>query len=590
MADDKSRGNDDKSAAQGRRPFATLDLKATEIKVTPVASMATAATSMASKATTPRPIGPVPVPLPARAYWTSQMQAAGAAAQSGVSRPSGAPTAPGGGAGGTAGGNGGSGSGGSGGAERAIPAAAAPRRGGNFFTHLAAGVVGGLLALVAADQYMQRSGIGQNGDLSATAQRLRAIEKNLQDTGNAADLARRVDELERTAKVIPELKEAQTKFVADTKATLAASASDAGSPELITRLAGVEQQLQAMKDAGANDPNAGRLEQLAALTGKVADLETSLATQLNDLRKSVSADVDARVMSAATASEAAKSGTVRLDRDLATVKSDTARIEEQIGALQRQADKLSSAYKSFETRDEQLKEHIDDVGAKAAKMSDVTAAVEPIAGQLSTLKDNLAELQAAEAERKASAERVVTALELQNLKRTIDRGDNFDAELQSVRQAGGEKLDLSALEKQKAAGVATVQDLQKEFRAAANAIIDAEQEPADSGVVDKLLAGAKSIVRVRKINHAPDDVSVEAIVGRMQVAMDEGRLADVLEQAKSLSADAQAAARPFLDKVAARVSVDTAIAKLEDDLKSSITPSPAGGEPGAPAAGEGKSN
>ena len=65
---------------------------------------------------------------------------------------------------------------------------------------------------------------------------------------------------------------------------------------------------------------------------------------------------------------------------------------------------------------------------------------------------------------------------------------------------------------------------------------------------------------MRKVNHTPDDKSAEAIVGRMETALKEGRLADVLGEAKQLSPKAHAAAQPFIDRVAARVSVDTAVA------------------------------
>ncbi len=43
--------------------------------------------------------------------------------------------------------------------------------------------------------------------------------------------------------------------------------------------------------AAETEPDGGRLPQLAAITGKIAELETSLATELTALRASVSDDV-----------------------------------------------------------------------------------------------------------------------------------------------------------------------------------------------------------------------------------------------------------------------------------------------------------
>ncbi len=58
----------------------------------------------------------------------------------------------------------------------------------------------------------------------------------------------------------------------------------------------------------------------------------------------------------------------------------------------------------------------------------------------------------------------------------------------------------------------------------------------------------------------------------MQVALNDGRLGDVLETSKDLSQPAQDAARPFLDRLNARVGVDSTLAQLEAQLKSSIAP------------------
>ena len=83
------------------------------------------------------------------------------------------------------------------------------------------------------------------------------------------------------------------------------------------------------------------------------------------------------------------------------------------------------------------------------------------------------------------------------------------------------------------------------------------------------------MVRVRKVDHAPDDKSAEAVVGRMETALKEARLSDVLAESKSLSPKAQAAAQPFLEKVTARVTVDNAVGAIEDQLKTSLSSAPA---------------
>ena len=93
---------------------------------------------------------------------------------------------------------------------------------------------------------------------------------------------------------------------------------------VLARVAKLEEQLNDMSTAAAKDPQSGRLPQLAALTGKVVDLESTINTQLDALRKSVTQEVDSRLATTNETSEAAKSGTVRIDRDLAALKTRAA--------------------------------------------------------------------------------------------------------------------------------------------------------------------------------------------------------------------------------------------------------------------------
>ena len=80
---------------------------------------------------------------------------------------------------------------------------------------------------------------------------------------------------------------------------------------------------------------------------------------------------------------------------------------------------------------------------------------------------------------------------------------------------------------------------------------------------------------MRKTNHRPDDKSIEAVVSRMEIALNEDRLGDVLQEAKSLPAPAQDAAQDFLAKVQARDAVDRALASVETQLKASLAAAPA---------------
>lgn len=550
MADEKSGAGSNGGA--GKKPYATLDLKATEVKVTPVKPSATAQSSSAAS-------GEVPRPAAARTYADEPKSDAkatsGASKSDNKSNASATSSAP-------------------GAAMREEPGIVVQKRGG-FFSHLAAGIVGGALAFGAVvwalAQLDMQNGVDQK--VTDLSQRLATVEKAESSAPPPPDLSgiqSKIASLENATQKIPSLIESQARLVAETKAALASAASDAGQPQLIERISKIEDRLKAMADAGVNDPNATRIEQIAALTGKVSDLETSLATQLTALRTNVTKDVESRIQSATEASETARAGTQRIDKDVAGLKTDGVRMEEGISALKSTTDHIAADLKVTQDQLQSLKTALDGLRTASAKPADIAAAVQPIDQKIAALDKSVQTVVEGDAARKASAQRVVLALELQNLQRALDSGHNFSAQLADVKKVAGSQFDLSALEKLQETGVPTMPELTKEFRGAADKAIDADSEPEDASVVDRLWAGAKSVVRVRRIDLKSDDKSTEAVIGRMQVALADGRLADVVDQAKELSPKAHDAMQPFLEKVAARVSVEAALQNLNSQLKSSI--------------------
>ncbi len=564
MADDKSNAGPgagaDTNAGSAKRPYATLDLKATEVNVPPVKAGSSAAGSSATGAEVPRPAA-------ARSYAGGTEDASEPKSEARMQSESSKSEKP------KAGSSASASSASAASAAKDDAKVVVQKRGG-FFSHLAAGVVGGVLALSAYQWALPQLGLQETEDQnSALSQRLAAVEKAQSKSAPTQDLSgieSRLGDLENATKKIPAITESQSRLVAETKAALASAASDAGSPQLIERIGKVEDRLKALADAGVNDPNANRVEQLAALTGKVSDLETSLATQLTALRQNVAKDVDGRVQAATEAAEAARAGTQRIDKDVAGLKTDEVRIEEEVGAVKTTTDHIAADLKLAQDDTQNLKTAFEGLKTAAAKPADIAAAVQPLSDRTAAIEKSVQDVVQADAQRQESAERVVLALELQNLRRALDSGQNFSAQLADVKKIAGNKIDLAALEKLQDTGVPSLADLTKDFHTAADNAIDADSEPENASVVDRLWAGAKSVVRVRRIDLKADDKSTEAIVGRIQVALNDGRLADILEAAKDLSPKAQDAARSFLDKVAARVSVDTALADLESQLKSSI--------------------
>jgi outer membrane murein-binding lipoprotein Lpp len=463
------------------------------------------------------------------------------------------------------------------------PRAPAKSAGQGFFTHLAAGVAGGIMALLAADLLASQLGFGGSADpggTSALQQRIVALEAGSKQTAPALTARLEAAEgklakLDRLGSSVERLRRGQDALTRDVKALDAKVGAESDSGNAEARVSKLEEQLAAMSAAAERNPDGGGLPQLANLTGKIADLEQTMTTQLDALRKSVNAELDTRLAAATEAGETAKSGTQRIDRELAGIKADTAQLATRLNPLEAQSERAAATLQSTQEELTRLKVDLNARLPTFAKPEDVTAAVTPLAGKLSALEQDVQGVVKSEGDRKATAGRIVMSLELANLKRAIDRGKGYAPELAQARKLSDGSLDLAPLARFESTGVPTLAELRQDFKAVAFKMIDAEQAPAEGSIVDRLLAGARSVVRVRKISHEADDRSVEAVVARMEAALGEDRLDDVLDEAKTLPQPAQDAAQDFLAKVEARNAVDRALATVESQLKASLV-APAG--------------
>jgi hypothetical protein len=287
--------------------------------------------------------------------------------------------------------------------------------------------------------------------------------------------------------------------------------------------------------------------------------------------------MEMRVAAISEASEAARTGVQRIERDLTGAKAEVSRIGQRADVLKAAQDRVDQTLRTLQTDEGSLKASFEefrtDTDTKLrslAKPADIASAVTPLQGRLSTLDQSVQSVVQAEDERKANAERIVLALELGSLKRALERGGNYAAELAAVKKAGAGRIDLTALEAYQNSGLPTQTELVRDFRGVANAILDADAEQPDASLVDRLLSGARTIVRVRKVAPAVDDKSTEAIVARMENALRDGRLTDVLDEAKRLPAKAALPAHDWLKRVEARQSVDAGVAKIDAALKASL--------------------
>jgi hypothetical protein len=468
---------------------------------------------------------------------------------------------------------------------------------GRFVSHTLAGIVGGFLALLGADTLAPQLGqlglpVGSSQQANEQlGQRIAALEvqsqKSATQSGDSAKLtaaldgvSQRVAELEKLKGQVAQLSEAQAQLKSEADALakqLAEAPGGSASAAPDPRIAKLEERLALLSQASGDGQASGAVPELAAVTGKIADLEATMANQIDALRKSVGAEIDTRMGKAAEAAEAARSGTQRIDRELADVKTEATRFGQRMETLKADNERVSETLRVVQEETGKLASGLDalkgDMAAKfkaAAKPEDVAQAIAPVTAKVATLEKNVAGVVTAEENRKANAERIVLSLELANLKRVIDRGLGYAEELAQVKKAADGKVDLKALEPYKSSGVRTLPELREDFRPLTHRMIAAAEDTGDAGVFDRLVSGAKSVVRVRKVKHSADDDSIEAVVARMDTALEEGRVGDFQTLADKLPEKARAPAADLLKQVAARAAVDKALKDIESQLKTSL--------------------
>ncbi len=455
-----------------------------------------------------------------------------------------------------------------------------------------AAVIGGGIVLFGGDQIAK---LGEQAGLQLPrpevsippelSNRLAALETEVRATpaaqvpeavaGRLSALEARIVEAEALSRRVPDLEAAQAELRAN------AGTASGDDPGVAQRLTQLERTLETLSNAAGPEGTSGdRLAQLTALSGKIADLEASLQTQLTALREGVFADVERRLAPAAEAGETARAGTQRLDRELAETKSEMARVTQRVEAISATTDRLDQAVRTAQSETGRLTDEVSAVRgdlaqqiARVAMPRDIQSAVTPLSEQVAALQQNLEQVLQKDADRQQNAARVVMSLQLANLKRAIDRGTGFTEELEAVRSAAGGSLDLKALEPFRVSGVPTLSQLSADFRSLSHDMISAAEAKPDGTWVDQMLAGAKSIVRVRRTGEQAleaDPNSAEAIVARVENLLRQGDIAAAADAAKTLPPEAAATAKDWLTRLEARASIDRAIAAIEQDLKSAL--------------------
>jgi hypothetical protein len=167
-----------------------------------------------------------------------------------------------------------------------------------------------------------------------------------------------------------------------------------------------------------------------------------------------------------------------------------------------------------------------------------------------------------------SAKSVDLTLAKERLNAAVESGKAYGALLSQIASETGANIP-TALSDAAATGVATLEQLRKDFPAAARrALKTSLQTEAGGGLTDKLTAYLKAQVGARSLEEREGD-DPDAILSRVEGALSRGDLAAAVEQAQQLPASGLAELSDWLAEAEIRLKVEAALQELSSAIDGS---------------------
>ncbi len=330
-------------------------------------------------------------------------------------------------------------------------------------------------------------------------------------------------------------------------------------PALKQRLAAAEARLAEL--GTAFDDAVG---QVKALSGSLDDVRTAIVRFEDQLAKLPSlADAGAameRVRDQAAALVARLDGIEdRLER-LATGAAGAVGEEGAAAAEQLRRETAAALARLRQDMDAALAA-VESQGATAA------AALKQETERLSVALDAaLARLSSSEAAGGGAGSRdAALVLAIGELRDAAGGGGPYAAELAAVRALAGSGAQwaepLDALTTHESEGVATLDTLRDEYDPAARAAILAAGGKVPQDWLERAIAGAKSLVTVRRVDDAEGD-DADAVIARAERALERGRVTEAEAELGALDTAAAAAIAGWRERARAHAAVRQALGAL----------------------------
>ena len=379
----------------------------------------------------------------------------------------------------------------------------------SFLTHLAAGLLGGLVGVIALALLWHRlpgqAGGGAAPDLTRLEQRLGKLE--------AAPT-------EQPSKVAGQALTALDQRIAVIEARKPEAAPDLSG--LDNRVTQLEQSLKALAET-------------AEKGGSVADAAATSA-QIGEAEQRLQGKIDTALGEGQAANRAALGS---VEREVAELKSKLATLAEA----------------SAEPENPQVQGELASLGERIGKLE---AALPGLAGAID--------------ESTAQAKGAALALAFANFRSAVASGRPYAAELSTLRTLAPGADALDALAPHADTGIPTLPELTRTFQPAADAGLAAIVTRADGSFFDGVVASARSLVKIHRIDGAPTGDAPGQVLARADAHLKQGDLAAAVKEVELLQARPRmrAALAGWLDQAHARLGVSDALTRLEGTLPASM--------------------
>lgn len=259
-----------------------------------------------------------------------------------------------------------------------------------------------------------------------------------------------------------------------------------------------------------------------------------------------------------------------------TLKTELIKLREEQTSFREDLANVRSAQADFQSSSAKISDELAKVQNNIAKMiadashpPDVSAQIRPLTTMLGTLTTKVDGVLNREASSKAEGRDIALALSLGELKRAVNQGSSFVEELARVQPHAPQSLDLSILTQHADTGLVTREKLRSSFSSFSHKALASQSTATSGSIMDQIMANAKSMVQVRPTGLIKGDTT-GAILSRMEYKLDRNDLAGGLKEGEDLRGQAKDIMQAWLDRAGSRLGGDTVLRTLEDKIRNAL--------------------